>query len=81
MSTVELTEEQEQALGEHGIVQGRAFVLMRPAAFRDLLGIGSDEELRRELQMAFDQADRGELAEWDVEEFLQQMHSNSREEA
>lgn len=32
-----------------------------------------DEELRRQLQIGFDQADRGELEEWDVEEFLGRM--------
>ena len=33
-----------------------------------------DDELRRQLQIGFDQADRGELEEWDVDEFLDRMH-------
>jgi len=32
-----------------------------------------DEELRRQLQIGLDQADRGELEEWNLDEFLQRM--------
>lgn len=79
MSTVELTPRQIQALDEQGIVQGDDFILMRPAAFREWLGFHSDEELRNELQGAFDAADRGELVEWSVENFLARMHRDASE--
>jgi hypothetical protein len=75
MSSPKLTAEQEQALDEsNGIVQGESYVLMRPEAFLTCLGYDSLEELRRELQPAFDQADRGELEEWNVDAFLKHMH-------
>lgn len=71
----ELTAEQRQALDEAGgIVQGQSYVLMRPDAALSYFGFDTKEDLRRELQPAFDQADRGELDEWDVEEFLARMH-------
>ncbi len=39
----------------------------------DFFGYGSPQDLLRELQPAFDQADCGELQEWDVEAFLARM--------
>jgi hypothetical protein len=62
-----MTAEQEQALDAHGgVVHGPSFVLMRTDVVLRFFGYDSPEVLRRELQRAFDQADRGELAEWDV---------------
>jgi hypothetical protein len=75
MSIPKLTAEQEQALDEgNGVVQGESYVLMRPEAFLTWLGYDSLEELRHELQPAFDQADRGELEEWDVDACLKRLH-------
>ncbi len=33
-----------------------------------------DERLRAELQIGFDEADAGEVAEWDVDEILREAH-------
>ncbi len=75
MRNPELTEELQQALDDgQGIVQGQSFVLMRPDVILGWFGYDSNEELRQELQPAFDQADRGELSEWNVNEFLDRMH-------
>jgi len=74
-ATPELTAEQEQALdAAGGIVQGQSFVLIRTDVVLSYFGYDSKEDLRRELQPAFDQADRGELEEWNVEKFLSRMH-------
>jgi Ca2+-binding EF-hand superfamily protein len=73
--TLELTAEQEQALDAHGgVVQGQSFVLMRTDMVLRFFGYHASDELARELKPAFDQADRGELEDWDVEEFLARMH-------
>lgn len=65
----------EQALDAHGcVLQGQSFVLMRTDVVLGFFGYHSKEELQRELQPAFDQADRGELEEWDVDAFLARMH-------
>jgi hypothetical protein len=70
-----LTPEQERALdASAGIVQGDTYVILRKDAVFRWFGYDSAEELRRELQPAFDAADRGELSEWDVDEFLARMH-------
>lgn len=34
-----------------------------------------DAELRRELQIGFDQADAGDVAEWDVDAILNEAHA------
>ena len=34
-----------------------------------------DAELRRELQIGFDQADAGDVAEWDVDAMLNEAHA------
>ena len=39
-----------------------------------------DDSLRRELQVGFDQADRGELVEWNVDEFLERAHKTRSEQ-
>ncbi len=70
----ELTPEQQRALDAHGgIVEGDSFVLMDKDVILDFFGYGSPHDLLRELQPAFDQADRGELQEWDVGAFLARM--------
>ncbi len=75
MQDPELTKELQQALDEgQGIVQGQSFVLMRPDVVLGWFGYDSKEELLHKLQPAFDQADRGELSEWNVDEFLDRMH-------
>lgn len=71
----ELTAEQQQALDAHGgVVQGQSFVLMRTDVVLGFFGYDSKADLQCELQPAFDQADRGELEEWDVDAFLARMH-------
>lgn len=73
-----LTEEQRQALQDRpgGPVEveddqtRKLYVLVAKDDFRQMV----DEELRRQLQVGLDQADRGELEEWDVEQFLGRMH-------
>ena len=62
MTNPELTKEQQQALDQNdGIVEGPSFVIMRTDVFRSMLGFGADEDLQRQLQVGFDQADRGQL--------------------
>ena len=65
--TPELTKEQQQALdANQGILQGSSYVLMRTDTFLDWFGIDK-ETLKAQLQEGFDQADRGELLDWDPE--------------
>lgn len=67
MST-NLTDEQRQALDLHdGIVECGDVLIMRMDRFREILGFDSDEELRRQLQIGFNQADSGQLVDWDPE--------------
>jgi hypothetical protein len=62
-----LTTEQRAALDANdGIVDAGDVVFMRVDVFRDMLGFATDEELRQQLQVGFDQADRGQLVEWDA---------------
>jgi toxin ParE1/3/4 len=62
-----LTTEQQAALNANdGIVDAGDVVFMRVDVFRDMLGFATDEELRQQLQVGFDQADRGQLVEWDA---------------
>ncbi|QDT44529.1 hypothetical protein Pan241w_46410 [Gimesia alba] len=49
----------------------KSYVLISQENFRQWV----DAELRRELQIGFDQADAGDLAEWDVEDILKQAHA------
>ncbi|TWU09368.1 hypothetical protein CA54_46090 [Symmachiella macrocystis] len=66
----ELTDEQQQALKEgNGVVQGESYLLMRHDVLLDWFGYTPDQ-LRVELQPAIEQADRGELEEWNLQEFL-----------
>jgi hypothetical protein len=71
----ELTAEQQQALdASHGVLQGNSFVLMRTEVVLDWFGY-SDDDLRKELQPALQQVERAETAEWNLQEFLAEMHS------
>ena len=75
MST-KLSEEQRQAIesSRGGPVEVRddrtqqVYVLVARDQFRRLV----EEQLRRELQIGFDQADAGDVASWNVEEMLQE---------
>lgn|GEM_PF-5260654 len=58
-------------------MQGESWVLMRTDAIPGLFGYDSVEDLRKDLTPAFEQADRGDLAEWNVDEFLRRMHGGS----
>ncbi len=60
MSTPKLTDEQRQAVQVH------------PG---DVTRVEDDRWLREQLQIGFDEADRGEVAEWDVEAFLAKMYA------
>lgn len=74
-TTPPLTTAQENALNAaDGVLQGDSYVLLRSDALFRWFGYDSPDQLRKELQPAFDAADRGELAEWNVEEFLARMH-------
>jgi hypothetical protein len=44
----------------------RIYVLVPKDGFRRMV----DDALRRELQIGFDQADAGDVADWDIEEIL-----------
>ena len=60
-----ITNEQKQALEQNdGIVEADDVILMRVDLFRDMLGFTSDDELREQLEIGFDQADRGQLVAW-----------------
>ncbi len=66
MSKPDLTDEQRTALDHHGgILQGPSFVLLRTDVFQKLLGFHSDQELRQQLQIGFDQAADGQWRDWD----------------
>ena len=74
-SIPKLTTEQQQALDAgDGVVQGSSFVLMRTDVVLDWFGY-TPEQLGSELDPAIEQADRGEVHEWSVNDFLTRMHS------
>jgi len=51
MSKPDLTEEQQRVLQQqHGFVKGSSYVLMSIDVFRDMMGVGSDEEMAASLQ-------------------------------
>lgn len=77
MQAIELTPEQSSALDKSGIIQGDEFILMRPAAFRELLGFESDDELREALRPALEDIEQGRIAELNIDEFVARMrHSH-----
>jgi len=50
MSRLELTAEQQQALDQnHGFVCGSSYVLMSTDTYREMMGVGTDDELRASL--------------------------------
>jgi hypothetical protein len=70
---IHLTAEQQQALNAgNGVAQGESFVLLRTDVVLDWFGYTQDD-LRRELQPALEQVERGETAPWNLEEFLTEM--------
>ena len=70
----ELTEAQQQDLdGGNGVVQGSSFVLMRTDVVLDWFGYAKDE-VRSALQPALEQVANGDVAEWNLEDFLAKMH-------
>lgn len=76
--TPKLSEEQRQAIQNRdgGPVEveddrtQRVYVLVARDEFHRLV----EEQLRAELQVGFDQADAGDVEEWNVEEMLQEAH-------
>ena len=48
-------------------MEGSSFVIVSIDVFRDLLGFETDEALREQLQIGFDQADQGRFVDWDPE--------------
>ena len=47
----ELTQDQKQALEQgHGFVCGQSYVLMTTDLYRDMMGVGTDEEMNASLQ-------------------------------
>lgn len=77
--TLPLTDEMRAAIRQQtdGLVcledaqTRQTFVLVELDEYRRLV----DERLRRDLQVGFAQAERGEVAPWNVEEFLAKAHS------
>lgn len=49
----------------------KCYVLVSQDEFRHWI----EAELRRELQIGFDQADAGDVEDWDVEEILKEAHT------
>ena len=70
----ELTAEQQKALDAgNGVVQGSSFVLMRTEVVLDWFGYAKDD-LRRRLQTGLDQIESGDVEEWNLDDFLAEMH-------
>ncbi|HCO24783.1 MAG: hypothetical protein CME31_12345 [Gimesia sp.] len=76
----EITEEMQQALNQQpdrplkieDDQSQKTYLLIPQVNFRQWV----DAELRRELQIGFDEADAGEVAEWDVESILSTARSS-----
>ena len=76
--TPRLSDEQRQALSDQAgaplevedELTRKVYVIVPKDDFRRMV----DDELRWQLQIGFDQADRGELEEWSVDDFLKRMH-------
>ncbi len=83
MGTPKLTDEQRQALlmqpGDFTRVEDdrtqKVYLLIEEARASELY----DQWLREQLQAGFDDADRGEMAEWNLDEFLAKMHGRHAE--
>jgi hypothetical protein len=52
----------------------QTYVLVSKKGFHDMV----DEVLRRRLQIGFDQADNGDVADWDIDEILAEAHLRHR---
>ncbi len=78
MNTAKLTDEQRQAIGDHpgdftrveDDQTHKVYFLIEESRAKELY----DRWLHEQLQVGFDEADRGQLAEWDLEAFLANMH-------
>ena len=76
--TPKLSEEQRLAIHDRdgGPVEveddhtQRVYVLVAKDDFHRMV----EEQLRAELQIGFDQADAGDVEEWDIDEMLQEAH-------
>ena len=76
--TPKITNEQREALhqtpGKPVDVEddqsAEVYVLVAKADFRQMV----DEELRRQLQIGFDQVAAGDVGEWDADEMLEEAH-------
>ena len=73
-----LTEEQRQALRD---AAGRAVEVEDDQTQRTYVLVAKDEfpqfveeAIRQELQIGFNQADAGDVADWDIEEMLAEAH-------
>jgi len=81
--TPKLTEEQREAISAQpgGFVRvedeetHKVYFIIEESKASELY----DQWLRQELQKGFDAADRGEVAEWSLEEFLADAHRRHRE--
>ena len=85
MSTPKLTDEQRQAIR----VQPGGFTRVEDDQTHKVYLIIEESRaaelyqrwLSEQLQMGFDEADRGEVAEWDLDAFLANMHRQHAERA
>ncbi len=83
MTTPKLTDEQRQAIrsqpGEFTRVEDdqthKAYLLIEESRADELY----QQWLHEQLKLGFDQADRGEVAEWDLEAFLSNLHRQHAE--
>lgn len=55
----------------------KLYVIVEKEEFRKMV----DDQLRQQLQIGFDQADSGDVAEWDVEEVLGEAHRRHADRA
>lgn len=77
----QLSDELQQALDAgNGVVQGSSFVLMRPHVVLEWFGY-TEDDIRSELQPAIEQAERGEVSEWNLDAFLAEMHQSHKTKA
>jgi len=78
MSAPKLTDEQREAVGGYpgdftrveDDQTHKVYLLIEESRAKELY----ERWLREQLQVGFDEADRGQLAEWDLEAFLAKMH-------
>ena len=78
MSTPKLTDEQRQAISVHpgdftrveDDQTHKVYFIIEESRANELY----QQWLREQLQVGFDEADRGQLAGWDLEAFLANMH-------